>query len=99
MEFSNLMSFFHVENIRERTKIKAQKAYDKLKRKVSNLKDRVLVQNKRKNKVRIDISCPVLELPLSNNALYEPEKKPGKILIEEKWMIAMGDFAFQNYKE
>ena len=43
VEFSNLMNFFHVDNIRERTKIKAQQAYDKLKQKVSHLKDRVLV--------------------------------------------------------
>ena len=32
--------------------------------------------------------------------MYEEyDKKPGKVRVEEKWVVAMGDFAFQNYKE
>ena len=64
---------------------------------------------KRKNKVKIEVICPVLEVPFSNNPQWrheDPEygKKTttaGKFYsqTEEKWVIAMGDLMFTNYQE
>ena len=42
-EVSKLANFFHVEDIKEETKLKAKQAYESLKHKVNNLKDKVLV--------------------------------------------------------
>ena len=56
--------------------------------------------DRRKNKVKLEITCPVLELPFSNNIAYEYDRvKPdAKEIIEEKWIIAIGDLTFMNYR-
>ena len=61
---------------------------------------------KRKNKVRIAITCPVLEVPFCNNLQwrYESERptdssKMPEVIVEEKWVIAMGDLFLTNYKD
>lgn len=57
---------------------------------------------KRKNKVKIEIICPVLEVPFSNNLQWREEEDKLRIerqnLVEEKWVIAMGDLMFTNYQ-
>lgn len=55
---------------------------------------------KRKNKVKIEITCPVLEVPFSNNPQWRHEQeidRYGEILVEEKWVIAMGDLLITNF--
>ena len=42
-EVNKLANFFHVENIKEQTRLKAKQAYESLKDKVSDLRDKVLV--------------------------------------------------------
>jgi hypothetical protein len=56
---------------------------------------------KRKNKVKIEITCPVLEVPFSNNPQQIDEEDKQRMerpnLVEEKWVIAMGDLLLTNY--
>lgn len=57
---------------------------------------------KRKNKVRVEITCPVLEVPFGNNPHWidehdNPAALKAKTQVEEKWVIAMGDLLITNY--
>ena len=56
---------------------------------------------KRKNKVRVEVTCPVLEVPFSNNPQWSDEQESTgeqiQLVCEEKWVIAMGDFLITNY--
>lgn len=48
--------------------------------------------------MRIEVTCPVLELPFNNNVLYKSENvNLGREISEEKWLVAMGDLTFTNY--
>lgn len=67
-EIEKLNNFFYVENIKDETKFKAQQKFDSLKSKLSEHQKNLLLQtNKKMNRINIDITCPVLELPFSNN--------------------------------
>jgi hypothetical protein len=50
--------------------------------------------------VRIEITCPVLELPFSNNEAYDYDRVRPQVkeIIEEKWVVAIGDLTFVNYR-
>ena len=59
---------------------------------------------KRKNKVRVEVTCPVLEVPFSNNPHWLDELdhaagESAKTVVEEKWVIAMGDLLITNYQQ
>jgi hypothetical protein len=54
----------------------------------------VLVESKKKNIIEIEIKCPVLELPFSNNKTHFSPVEG-----EEKWSIKMGDFSFTNKRQ
>ena len=42
----------------------------------------------------------MLELPFNNNVIYKSENvNLGKELSEEKWLVAIGDLTFTNYRK
>ena len=51
------------------------------------------------NKIKVDITCPVLELPFTNNPQTEEEAHQQKKLTEEKWIMSMGNLQLSNYSQ
>jgi len=98
-EVEKLNNFFYVENIKDETKFKAQQQLDSMKQKFKDHQKSLLLQSSKKmSKIRIDIECPVLELPFSNNPLVLEELTPNCVN-EEKWVFAMGNLSLTNYDE
>jgi len=69
-----------------------------------DLQDQILVQQRKRNKVHIEIRNPVLELPFNNNEswreYWSQENKAADVYnIEEKWVISMGGLIFTNFEE
>ena len=105
MEIQKLVNFFYVEDLKPETRREAEKLKRSLASKFqTHVKQSIEMHElrKRKNKVRVEITCPVLEVPFCNNPqwCFEQEDGPDAVYqVEEKWVIAMGDLLLTNFKE
>lgn len=110
-----LILFFYVEDLKPETRNKAEKLKQSLSQRLNSHVEQSMEMHelrKRKNKVKIEITCPVLEVPFSNNPqwIYEQSNfgevnaqmsqlgQGSKVAVEEKWLIAMGDLLLTNYQ-
>jgi hypothetical protein len=77
MEIEKLINFFYVEDLKPETRSQAQKLKLSLTNRLnSHVKQSIEMHEwrKRKNKVKIEIICPVLEVPFSNNPQWRDEE-------------------------
>ncbi len=52
---------------------------------------KALIDSNKKNLIKVEVLCPLIELPFSNNKkIYSKDNK-------EKWVIELGNLLFKNF--
>ena len=77
--------------MKDELKQKAQAKLDELKVRVNESTKKALIHSNKKNLIKVEILCPIIELPFSNNKMiYHKANK-------EKWVIELGNLLFKNF--
>ena len=79
-EIAKLINFFHVEDLKPEMRVEAERLRRSLASRFnSHVKQSIEMHElrKRKNKVKVEITCPVLEVPFSNNPQWIYEQMNG----------------------
>ena len=77
---AKLINFFHVEDLKPEMRVEAERLKRSLASRLnSHVKQSIEMHElrKRKNKVKVEITCPVLEVPFSNNPQWIYEQMDG----------------------